>query len=79
MMLPLLHHGMVLLGLPYSERLLHDTTTGGTPYGASHVSGRDGRPELSDAEKHLAFALGARLAEVAARLVAPPPDPRPPT
>ncbi len=68
MMMPLLHHGMVLVGLPYSERWLSETTSGGTPYGASHVSGADGRPDLSDAEKQLAFALGARLADVAAKL-----------
>jgi NAD(P)H dehydrogenase (quinone) len=71
MMLPLLHHGMVLLGLPYSERGLNETTSGGTPYGASHVSGVDARAELSVAEKDLAFALGLRLADVAQRLSAP--------
>lgn len=68
MMMPLFHHGMVLLGLPYSERGLNETTSGGTPYGASHVSGTDGRAELSDAEKELAYALGARLGNVARRL-----------
>jgi NAD(P)H dehydrogenase (quinone) len=73
MMVPLLHHGMVLLGLPYSERWLNETTSGGTPYGASHVSGVAARAELSDAEKQLAFALGARLADVAMRLSAPRP------
>ena len=68
MMMPLLHHGMVLVGLPYSERALNETTSGGTPYGASHVSGVDARAELSTAEKELAHALGARLADVAGRL-----------
>ncbi len=71
MMMPLLHHGMVLVGLPYSQRELNETTTGGTPYGASHVSGVEGRAALSDAEKALAHALGARLADVARRLSAP--------
>jgi NAD(P)H dehydrogenase (quinone) len=71
MMVPLFHHGMVLLGLPYSERWLNETTSGGTPYGASHVSGIDARAELSDAEKQLAFALGQRLADVAMRLGEP--------
>lgn len=68
MMVPLLHHGMILMGLPYSERWLNDTASGGTPYGASHVSGADARPALSEAEEALAFALGARLADVGARL-----------
>lgn len=71
MMVPLLHHGMVLLGLPYSEPWLNETTSGGTPYGASHVAGPQARSELSDAEKQLAFALGRRLAHVAARLAEP--------
>jgi NAD(P)H dehydrogenase (quinone) len=68
MMVPLFHHGMLLLGLPYSEPWLNETTSGGTPYGASHVSGTDARADLSDAEKHLAHALGHRLADVAVRL-----------
>jgi NAD(P)H dehydrogenase (quinone) len=68
MMLPLLHHGMLLLGLPYRERWLNDTTSGGTPYGASHVAGPASRAELSEAERELAFALGLRLATVAAQL-----------
>src|SRR5574343_518469 len=62
MMLPLLHHGMLLLGLPYTEPDLASTATGGTPYGASHVSGADGNPLLSEAESRLAFIQGARLA-----------------
>jgi NAD(P)H dehydrogenase (quinone) len=68
MMLPLLHHGMLLVGLPYSERALHDTHSGGTPYGASHVAGISGAGELSTAERELAHALGARVATVAHRL-----------
>lgn len=68
MMLPLLHHGMVLVGLPYSEPALTATTTGGTPYGASHVAGpNDDRP-LSDHERELCIALGKRLARLGGRL-----------
>lgn len=70
MMLPLLHHGMLLLGLPYSYPELSTTRTGGTPYGASHVSGANGDPTLSDDELVLARALGKRLAETAIRLKA---------
>jgi len=73
MMLPLLHHGMLLLGLPYSESALSDTRTGGTPYGASHVSGARGDANLSADEQTLALALGRRLAAVAARTTLPPP------
>lgn len=68
MMLPLMHHGMVLLGLPYSEPALLRTQTGGTPYGASHLAGADGSPTLSEEEKQLCRALGRRLAETATRL-----------
>ncbi len=68
MMMPLLHHGMVLTGLPYREQWLHDTTSGGTPYGPSHVSGADGRAALTEAEQKLAEALGRRLAYLAGRL-----------
>ena len=70
MMLPLLHHGMLLLGLPYSHPELSITRTGGTPYGASHVSGANGDPTLSDDELVLARALGKRLAKTAIRLKA---------
>ncbi len=70
MMLPLLHHGMVLAGLPYSEAALTTTTTGGTPYGPSHVAGPDGRP-LSEEEKALCRTLGRRLAGLALRLREP--------
>lgn len=69
MMIPLLHHGMVLLGLPYSEPELNSTRTGGSPYGASHVSGADGSPTLSPDEQALAEALGRRLAITAAKLL----------
>jgi NAD(P)H dehydrogenase (quinone) len=71
MMLPLLHHGMYLVGLPFTERGLHDSRGGGTPYGASHVVENSGHGELSEAERELARALGARVATLAARLVAP--------
>jgi NAD(P)H dehydrogenase (quinone) len=68
MMLPLLHHGMVLVGLPYTERALSDTRGGGTPYGASHVSGAAAAAVLSDHEKALAQALGRRVAALAVQL-----------
>ncbi|GAB3263310.1 NADPH-dependent FMN reductase family protein [Chitinimonas naiadis] len=71
MMLPLLHHGMYLVGLPYSEPGLSVTQGGGTPYGASHVTGHDGRRPLDEHEKALAMALGKRLAEAALKLVKP--------
>ncbi|NLS13190.1 NAD(P)H:quinone oxidoreductase [Vibrio sp. SM6] len=66
MMLPLLHHGMLLLGIPYSEPALHRTQTGGTPYGASSIAGASSAPlSLSHDEAELAKALGARLATIA--------------
>jgi len=68
MMLPLLHHGMLIVGLPYTEKTLLSTTTGGTPYGASHVAGPEDRNPLSEEEKRLCLALGRRLAEIARRL-----------
>ena len=70
MMLPLLHHGMVLVGLPFTEAALSTTRTGGTPYGASHVAGGQDDPTPSDDEKQLARALGRRLADVARKLEA---------
>lgn len=70
MMLPLMHHGMMLLGLPYSEPSLGNTTSGGTPYGASHVGGAMDDQPLSDDEKKLCLALGKRLAETALKLSA---------
>jgi NAD(P)H dehydrogenase (quinone) len=68
MMLPLLHHGMFIVGLPYTERALNETTTGGTPYGASHVSGASAHGRLSDDERSLAMLLGRRVAELALKL-----------
>jgi NAD(P)H dehydrogenase (quinone) len=68
MMLPLLHHGMYLVGLPYTERALHQTRSGGTPYGASHVAGSESEPALTEDERVLAQALGKRVAALAVRL-----------
>ncbi|HEC17828.1 MAG TPA: NAD(P)H:quinone oxidoreductase [Gammaproteobacteria bacterium] len=68
MMLPLLHHGMLITGLPYAETDLMHTTSGGTPYGASHFAGDDNKRPLSDEEKRLCKALGKRVAEVAVKL-----------
>ena len=65
MMLPLLHQGMVLVGLPYSEAGLLKTTTGGTPYGPSHLAGTDSKLPLSADESALCLALGRRLARLA--------------
>lgn len=68
MMLPLLHHGMLILGLPYSEPELTATRSGGTPYGASHVAGPQSDVPLTEEEKKLCHALGRRLADTAAAL-----------
>lgn len=68
MMLPLLHHGMLLVGLPYSEIALLHTQSGGTPYGASHYGGADNDLPISQEEKQLAIALGRRLAATAQQL-----------
>jgi len=69
MMLPLLHHGMLIVGLTYSaDNLLAETTSGGTPYGASHVSGAMGDQGLTDTEKQLARNLGERVARTALKL-----------
>ena len=70
MMVPLLHHGMVLVGIPYTEPDLSTTAGGGTPYGASHVAGPLGDRPVSDEEKRLALALGRRLAAIARKLAA---------
>ncbi|MCW8108123.1 NAD(P)H:quinone oxidoreductase [Alteromonas ponticola] len=67
MMLPLLHHGMVYCGVPYSEPALHETRTGGSPYGVSHVA-FDNNSELSEHERTLSYAQGKRLAELAKKL-----------
>lgn len=68
MALPLLHHGMLYVGIPWSEESLSTTTTGGTPYGASHVSWSRSPDELSDDEVTLARALGKRVAQIAKKL-----------
>jgi NAD(P)H dehydrogenase (quinone) len=68
MMLPLMHHGMILLGLPYTHAELMTTSTGGTPYGASHWSGANGSHAISEESRNLAIALGRRLAETARKL-----------
>lgn len=68
MMNPLLHHGMLICGIPYSESALSKTTTGGTPYGASHVAGGNNTNPISDDEKKLCIALGKRVAQIALRL-----------
>ncbi|MFZ6722304.1 NAD(P)H:quinone oxidoreductase [Undibacterium sp. Ji49W] len=70
MMLPLMHHGMLLLGLPYSHPELMTTSTGGSPYGATHWSGKDGTLPLSEDSRKLAIALGKRLAETSRKLQA---------
>ena len=70
MMLPLLHHGMVLVGIPFTEAALTATRTGGTPYGASHFAGQEAQPVISEDERQLAFVLGKRLASVALKLCA---------
>ena len=66
--LPLLHHGMLLMGLPYTEHELVTTTTGGTPYGASHTAGVSDDAPISETERRLCFALGRRLATIAVKL-----------
>lgn len=71
MMLPLLHHGMLLLGLPYTHPELMTTRSGGTPYGASHWSGMNGTQPITEESRLLAIALGRRLASMARKLVAP--------
>ena len=68
MMLPLLHHGMYIVGLPYTEPALSQTSGGGSPYGASHVAGEETQPRLSDEERTLAQLLGKRVAELAVKL-----------
>jgi NAD(P)H dehydrogenase (quinone) len=70
MMLPLLHHGMLLVGLPYTEPELLITTSGGTPYGASHTAGAASDRAVTDTEKKLCIALGRRVATVALKLAA---------
>ena len=72
MALPLLHHGMLIVGVPYTEPALTSTQSGGTPYGASHVAGAEGDNPISEHERELARALGRRLADVARRLADTP-------
>ncbi len=68
MMIPLLHHGCLLVGIPFTEPALNSTRSGGTPYGASHVAGAQDDPQPSDDEATLARALGRRVAAIAAKL-----------
>jgi NAD(P)H dehydrogenase (quinone) len=68
MMMPLIHHGMLIIGVPYSEPELMSTRGGGTPYGASHLAGANADQPISEDERRLCIALGARLAEVARKL-----------
>ena len=69
MMLPLIHHGMIITGIPYSENELNTTTSGGTPYGASHLAGSQSQLPLSESEKKLCRALGKRVAQLADKLI----------
>jgi len=71
MMTPLLHHGMLIVGLPFSEPDLTLTRSGGSPYGATHWAGKDENTQLTDEERRLATALGKRLAETALKLARP--------
>ena len=70
MMLPLLHHGMVIMGVPYSEPALMSTRSGGTPYGASHVAGIESNIKITEDEKQICMTMGARLAELSLKLSA---------
>ena len=70
MMLPLLHHGMIAVGIPYTEPALNATRSGGTPYGASHVAGTQGENAITEHERELARVLGRRVADLARRLAA---------
>lgn len=69
MQLPLLHHGMIMLGVPYSETHLFTTTSGGTPYGASHMAGNNSDQPLTESEKAICRTMGKRLASVAKKLI----------
>lgn len=68
MMLPLIHHGAYIVGIPYTQEALSETQTGGTPYGASHVAGNQNEKGLSEEEKRLCFGLGKRVANLAVQL-----------
>lgn len=72
MLLPLLHHGMIALGIPYTEPALNATRSGGTPYGASHVAGTQSENAITEHERELARVLGRRVADLARRLAASP-------
>ncbi|HJU07143.1 MAG TPA: NAD(P)H:quinone oxidoreductase [Rhodanobacteraceae bacterium] len=72
MLLPLLHHGMIALGIPYTEPALNNTRSGGTPYGVSHVAGLNGENAISEHERELARVLGRRVADLVRRLAASP-------
>ncbi len=72
MMLPLFHHGMLLLGLPHTEAALQRTDSGGTPYGASHVAGGNSDRAISQEERELCIGLGKRLANIALAVTATP-------
>lgn len=67
--IPLLHHGMLLVGVPYSEPELHNTTSGGTPYGASHVSGLKSDAKLTESEQEICNTLGQRIAKLSQQLI----------
>lgn len=71
MMVPLLHHGMIIVGLPYTEKALLTTTAGGTPYGPGHVAGNEHEKSLTLEEKELAKALGQRIAKIAMAMLKP--------
>ena len=71
MMIPLLHHGMAVIGIPFTESLLSETRSGGTPYGASHIAGINDDLPISEDEKKLCLMLGKRLAETALKLHSP--------
>ena len=70
MMLPLLHHGMIIMGVPYAEPALTSTQSGGTPYGASHVAGPESNNSITEDEKQICMAMGARLAGLSLKLSA---------
>ena len=71
MTLPLLHHGMLIMGLPFTEPELSSTTSGGSPYGASHIAGHNGNPQLTSDENKLAYVMGKRLALLTEKLNRP--------
>ena len=72
MLLPLLHHGMIAVGIPYTEPALNRTRSGGTPYGVSHVAGLEGENAISEHERELSRVLGRRVADLVRRLAASP-------